>query len=801
MVDLRSPLLLMLLALALAIVGCERIEGGGLAPDTERQLLRGRQHAAAWIAKGRTEAAVEPEIAVALGYLERHRLGLGSPFRLIDYALNDPRLDEETRTQVAWALLARTLDRQAYQVDPAALDRTGPQGLIGERETGRAYLELIDHAITEARDPRGGELAVRLAYTLAEAEGSVGRRASGLATNVAALIRDRELAHRDAVRLIRTAEAAGTDAIRLVPTWRAERKFSVEEPALTPLPLAIEREAMELAPRLALAIQALPARLAMGVPPSYDPRPLPTSVLGPGAASVLDSVTAAFNPPPQTPVVVAVDVHSRQLVDDPTLDRAERSHRRHFVEKARNEERLAAQYALLMEKGAGAGEAPARAVLAAAVGLRTYAQERVWFPGHGGPSARELEDRFGLAFVRFDDSVPATWRPYYRRMLAEAFGDLQRVLPSLDLRGLGIRFGQSGSRHATLAIHDPRRRTIFLPPETGAGTIAHEVAHDLDWQVALRRYRVRGDYGTDRAMRHGGDLLASSLQQLTTATLLPPRPGDPAPVSHAQRPAEVFARSVDWFVVVSLAREGRMNGYLSSAQDEVLTGYGTVEPPDISGAAGQAIVSILDEVAPIYPETREWFLRSYGPSRSLTVQDLVRRATDVEFQGEMAFDLDDLVRIGGGQEIEPGPPHLMAGGGIKARFTDLARTRDAVMEAIDAWACRIPEVASDTRLEAARRQIAAQALAARARGLALQYAGELAGDEGRRWMVREFYGAPWPTVEIDPAIAEILTDIASEARRLGAGQIEAEPGAFRFPNRPRRCSAWPLLASADRAIG
>src|SRR5690348_9107204 len=44
---------------------------------------------------------------IALGYLERLRLGLGSPFRLVDYALIDPRLDDSTRVRVAWALLAR----------------------------------------------------------------------------------------------------------------------------------------------------------------------------------------------------------------------------------------------------------------------------------------------------------------------------------------------------------------------------------------------------------------------------------------------------------------------------------------------------------------------------------------------------------------------------------------------------------------------------------------------------------------------------------------------------------------------
>jgi hypothetical protein len=48
--------------------------------------------------------------AVAGGYLERLRLGLGSPFRLIDYALADSLLTDSVRHLVTYAILQRTLD-------------------------------------------------------------------------------------------------------------------------------------------------------------------------------------------------------------------------------------------------------------------------------------------------------------------------------------------------------------------------------------------------------------------------------------------------------------------------------------------------------------------------------------------------------------------------------------------------------------------------------------------------------------------------------------------------------------------
>ena len=282
---------------------------------------------------------------------------------------------------------------------------------------------------------------------------------------------------------------------------------------------------------------------------------------------------------PQAPIVVAW-IHERELLAG--ARRRGTGGSRRFARRATDEERLAAEHALLAA-GGSAGGTVARAVLSAAVGMRPFAQERVWFPGFGGPSTRELEDRFGLAAVTFDD-VPPAWRPYYRRMLADALTDLQRVLPSLDLRGLSVHFGKSSSKAATLAVHDPRRHDL-PPPATGAGR-------------SLTRSPTTWT---------GRSRCAASASAATTAPIAPPAPaptarripaqadhgdaalpmpGDSVAPIHAQRPAEVFARSLDWFVVVAPAAEGRMNGYLSSVQDDLLTGYGTVLPPDVTGTAG-----------------------------------------------------------------------------------------------------------------------------------------------------------------------------------------------------------------------
>lgn len=808
---------------AIAVMGCQSMDRPTFAPDLERSLSGGREYASALVATARVLEEVDPDRAIALGYLERLRLGLGSPFRLIEYALSDPRLEEGTRIAVAWALLARTLDGQTYEIDPVALDRAGLATGGARPGIGRHHLELIEGAVTESPDPRGGELAVRLAYTLAASEGSVSRRASGLAAQAAALIGDREIARSDALRVLRAAAAEGADPMALIPQWRVDRRFEVEAPRRTALPLNVERDAMELAPRLAGALRALSPRLATSLP-ATQPRP---TLLSPAAAERLAELASELQAPPQTPIIVGVSVHRRELLEPPRLSAAESEARGRFVERSRTEESLAAEYALLAHARANRDPAAQLATLWAAVALRAYGQEEVWFPGFGGPTARELEDRYGLTSVRFDDDVPPSWRPYYRRMLDQALSDLHRVLPALDLRGLRIHFGETRSASATLAVHDPRSRTIYFPPATSAGTIAHEVAHDLDWQVSLRRYRVRGDYATDRATRLQRDRLAVSLQGLTTAALLPPLPGDRTPPPHATRPAEVFARSVDWFVVAALAREGRMNGYLSSVQDDVLTGYGTVPQPDVSGRAGAALIDVLDEIAPIYTDLRRWYLDAYGPGRALTPYDLARRVLEAPIP---VGGLDGVGRSAATIGVRPGPRSVddeesptgarlieeelvddevdeeeeleapaeqipLPPMGAVARFSAIAEARDAALSAIDSWICRAPGAAYEPSLEAARRRLVARAAGARGRGLALELAEELGGGQARRWVARQFYGAPWPSARVDPLVEPLLAGLVAEARALDRMDGAEGPSAFHALSGRERCAVSALLPS------
>jgi hypothetical protein len=562
--------------------------------------------------------------ALALLYLERHRAGLGSPFRLIDQAIRDPAIESATRRRLAYGLFARTLAGNGYRTEATALDLMSPVGVPetgSRRHVGAIHSNLIDATIAASRDPRTGEFAVRLAYQLAAASGAVSSRAPELASGAAAQARDRILAMRDARLLLEAAEQADVDLFSLMRDWREHRRFRVERPLIDPLASRAERAATDEVPSLLARLETL----AESLPPSDEAdssharrRAL---ALGDGAARRIAGVAQARRGPPQPPVRVVVLGYG-PLVRRGAVGSGERASRARFVEEARNEETLAAEYALLSSRApAGVPEAAAT-LLTAAVALRPYAQERAWLPNDMAPSARELQLRYGVA-VTYDPEIPGDWRAYLRRGLGLALDDLTRVFPGFDTRGLQVRFGESPLRERALALHDPVSRMVYLPPASGAGVMAHEFAHDLDWQAARQYYGTSVGYRTDRAVRQSTDRLAGALRLMASAARSMPEQRDPA-----SRPTEVFARNVDWFVSAALARHGRVNGYLSSVQDPMLTGYGSAISPEATREGGSATLRALDGMTTMAPALRSWYEETFGANRRVSSSEAVRRVLE-----------------------------------------------------------------------------------------------------------------------------------------------------------------------------
>ena len=586
-------------ALLLALLaGC----GGERAP---RPLAADAELARAWT-DVRTLARKDPATltdtqVVVLGYVERLRLGLGSPFRLAEYAMQDPRLDSASRHRAAMALLQATREGRAYALDPRALTLMGVDSAGRSPETARMHLALIDRAVADAPDPHAGELAVRAAYQVAAAEHVVTAQAATLAAQAAALARDRRTSQRDAERLLVAADSAGRHPLPMLQEWRAAHQFAVESPTAAARPPYLEVRAAALAVPLAARVRAVAA--GRGVV-ERDRVPIPP--ISPGVARRLTVLARAFDPPPSAPIAVTLDRYGpelRRALGDGTV--------KDFLARARTEERFVAEFARLAE---GRDPHPRAALVAmeAAVALRAYAQEAVWYPGYPAPGEGDLRRAYGVASVTFDPDVPTHWRPYYRRMLYESLADLETVLPGLDLRGLSFRFGRTGREGSAIALHYPASRRIVLPPASGPGTIAHEVAHDLDWQVGRDRYGRRGAYATDLALhRPNADHFAAAVRRLPLGGT---RSGSEG-ARDETRPAEAFARLFDGFVTSTLASRGRSNGYLSSLQDDVLTGHGTAMPPDGRGEGAEAFLPLLMVASPL-PEAQAADFRLRWGARS-----------------------------------------------------------------------------------------------------------------------------------------------------------------------------------------
>ena len=516
--------------------------------------------------------------AVAWGYAERLRLGLESPFRLVEAASRDPRLGSIEGRTVAEALLARVLAGQAVHVDPAALDGIGPT--VHRRDAaGEQHLSLITRAVAAGDDPRAGELAVRLAYALAVSERLVEGAAPPLVAGVAALLADREIARREARSVLRS----DADPIAEVHARRARRAFYAERPALLATGDRLERSAVEISGWLLDSLRAL--------------QPLPPSA--PAASSAADDrlarelFDAARRMPPSAPLAVTV---RRYL---PLVRNQAHGIDASALARVYNGE-MAAAFAARDTGSRAERRIVGRLLVSAAVAMRAQSQDVVWFPGDSVPAPHAVARSLGLSAIAFDPDVPGAWHPWFLLQLSHAVTDLRRVLPALSLAQVRVRFRMTAPAESALAMHEPRSRTLHLPVMTAGGTLTHEVAHDLDRQSALRQGHAgyRSDYVARNSTRDRGSKSGSvgaSLRALTEETSKSARAGA------GERPAEIFATQVDWFVARALASRGVSNGFLTGVQDELLTGH-VVNPERLRASARELpLVAALQGMTTVAP--------------------------------------------------------------------------------------------------------------------------------------------------------------------------------------------------------
>ncbi|WP_420126246.1 hypothetical protein [Longimicrobium sp.] len=729
----RRPLLLRctLALLLAALAGCGPSRRTPPPPPAAAAEL---EQASNWAQglRARQAESLAPDELVALGYLERLRLGMGSPFRLMDYALQDPRLPPRTRTRVAGALLHATAEGRSYAVDPMALAPAGVDAAGRTRQAALRHLALVEAAVASADDARVGELAVRAAYGVALAEKAVGPTAPTLAAEAAALVRDRVLARGDARMLLEESGRTGRHPLVLVREWRAARRLQVEAPTGAERPPYLDVLASARALPLARAVRAAaaPQEVAFAPSPAFE-----EPFLSPAAARRLSALVRRQAPPPSAPIRITLDRYRPALLATGDGDGA----MPRLLRSGASEEGFVAELARL-PKGARTHHLAVMQV-EAAVALRAYAQEAVWHPGFPAPSTADLKRAYGLKAVEFDGDVPPHWRPYYRRLLDHALADLESVLPGLDVQGLTIRFGSTGREGAAVAIHDPYNRAIHLPPGTGPGSIAHEVAHDVDWALGVRRYRTRGSYATDLALRRdAADRFAAAVRALPLAPVPNMLGGAEQRRRYEARPAETFARLFDGYATAMLAARGRSNGYLSSLQDDVLTGHGTALAPDARGAAVDAFLPLLMEAAPLAPGQdatfrARWSRRTPGP--------LALAAEVAGGAGDAGPDEPHATGLGLLDRSQLGPH-------VRARIAQVQGRREQALRTRAALVCANPFLSPVHDGEAAVRALLNAAADARIRGILLGWSRARGITENPEVLKRAWVDTAAPGEEADP---------------------------------------------------
>ncbi|MEP7383658.1 MAG: hypothetical protein ABI910_18375 [Gemmatimonadota bacterium] len=734
-------------------------------PEVARELSLGSRWADSLERTLSAQSAREmaPGTVMAALYLERLRLGVGSPFRLVDYVLRDPLIPEGSRRLLAEAILARTQSGDSYETPPEALSLITIRPVDGG---GLMHREFMDSVTASNRSPRVAELALRLAYTVGTASGAVSHRAPAVALAAIAQSRDRALAMRDVNALVAESRRQRMEPVDLVPLWRAARRFAVERPLVDPPLPSDEAEAVRLLPALVAGLDSLVDAPLAPADTASDVR----RSLGGVAGAVSAALVAQRAAPPQAPITVTIGGYASFVVNAPGSPALRRA-RSEFVARARTEESLVAELARL--RGAwggasgGASSEASLALLTASVAMRAYGQERAWLPGDDGPSTLELQSRLGLASLTFDDRVPNSWRPYFTRMLAEVVTDLTTVFPELSLRGLNVRFGDSPLADRALALHDPGTRTVYFPLATSAGAMAHELAHDLDWQAARRKYGSRGGYRTDRSVKQFSDEFSATVRRLASASR-PRRESLSSPVQ-ADRPTEAFARGVDWFVATALARSGRMNGYLSSVQDAMITGYASATPPRTGVIESDATLDALREITSVEPSIVSWYSAAFGSERPFGVADAVRRTL-----------VAPLSRLN---------VRSVPSAGFDAIADDVLLLRTA-SESASGWSCLLESPSMKGGDAEALRDAMYFAADARARGLTRRWGEYARGVPTAAWRFRALGGAPWQPATRDSVVDEVRDAILWRAARPDNGRAGVD-----FAERAERRAAWEFCAS------
>jgi hypothetical protein len=215
------------------------------------------------------------------------------------------------------------------------------------------------------------------------------------------------------------------------------------------------------------------------------------------------------------------------------------------------------------------------------------------------------------------------------------------------------------------------------------------------------------------------------------------------------RPAELFAQGADWFVATALAQNGRSNGFLSAAQDPLLTGYAALAPAAVGAVGTRALITALEQMTYLPDSVRDGFVEQWAVPTATDPVLLVRRVleTPVSWRGVW-------------------------------RQPSLLPTLSLESHATDDLTCLI---GSDSPEARARVRLLNLAVDSRARGAAMRRARSRPEADRPAW-ARSLLGAlPWSPAEGERVVSVLRANVLSELANTPADQglVAAVPPIFR----------------------
>jgi hypothetical protein len=209
------------------------------------------------------------------------------------------------------------------------------------------------------------------------------------------------------------------------------------------------------------------------------------------------------------------------------------------------------------------------------------------------------------------------------------------------------------------------------------------------------------------------------------------------------RPAELFARGVDWFTASSLAMLGRSNGFLSAVQDASLPGYAAGSPTAIGTAGAASLISAIDQMTYISDSIQSAFEGSWADASAIDPVLVVRRVLSTPVPRAAFRRAGGLAAV-----LPPLRPSL-----CMSERSDEARARE---------------------------RVALLAVEARARGVVERRARYRFPGARTDWANGLLGVAPWNHDSADALVASVEWAIVRELREIASDQgvIDAVPAAF-----------------------